>query len=105
MPLGLLSPSSIFLISLSCIIDIPLYQQINAAGQAVYDASAPIRETETYKVVATSVTEALDEVGSNTRYGGYVEREDRRRRREARLAKLGKDGLAKRTERIKENPE
>jgi import inner membrane translocase subunit TIM44 len=43
-------------------------------------------------------------VGSNTRYGGFVEKEARRRRRQARLAKLGRDGFAKRV-RVAENPE
>lgn len=71
----------------------------------MYDASAPVRDTETYKVVAASVTEALDDVGSNTRYGGYIEKEARRKRREARLKALGRDGLAKRPLRVAENPE
>lgn len=78
--------------------------QINKAGQVVYDASEPIRQTESYKMVAASVSEALEDVGSNTRYGGFIEKEARRRRREARLAKLGKDGFAKRV-RMAPNPE
>jgi import inner membrane translocase subunit TIM44 len=82
-----------------------LRQQINRAGQAVYDASEPIRQTEAYKVVSTSVAEALDDIGDNTRYGGFVEKEARRKRREARLKKLGKDGMAKRPLRVPENPE
>lgn len=56
-------------------------------------------------MVASSVSEALEDVGSNTRYGGFVEKEARRRRREARLKQLGKDGLAKTRVRVPENPE
>ena len=81
-----------------------MINQINKAGQVVYDASEPIRQTESYKMVASSVSEALEDVGSNTRYGGFIEKEARRRRREARLAKLGKDGFAKRV-RVAPNPE
>jgi import inner membrane translocase subunit TIM44 len=44
-------------------------------------------------------------VGSNTRYGGYVEKEARRRRREARLKQLGKDGMGRLRVRVPENPE
>ncbi|GAA98361.1 uncharacterized protein L969DRAFT_334238 [Mixia osmundae IAM 14324] len=77
---------------------------LRKAGESVYDASEPIRKTEAYKTVASSVVEALDDVGSNVRYGGYVEKEDRRRRREARLAKIGRAPLRPR-EKVAENPE
>merc|ERR1711939_1186856 len=79
-------------------------EAINRAGKAVYDASEPIRDTEAYKVVAASVSEALEDVGSNTRYGGFIEKEARRKRREARLRALGRDGMAKRV-RVPENLE
>lgn len=72
-------------------------------------ATAPIRDTETYKAVAESVRETIDDVGSNMRYGGYLEKEDRRRRRLDRLRKAGKGegGLAAGAARVKvdENPE
>lgn len=55
--------------------------------------------------MASSVAEALEDVGSNTRYGGFVEKEARRRRREARLKQLGRDGLGKTRLRVPENPE
>ena len=57
-------------------------------------------------MVAAEITDAIDDAGSNVRYGGYVEKEDRRRRREKRLERAGKEGgLGARRERIKENPE
>jgi import inner membrane translocase subunit TIM44 len=75
------------------------------ASAAVSSATEPIRSTETYKVVAASVAEALDDVTNNSRYGGYVEKEDRRRRREARLAKLGKKNMAAGGRKVEINPE
>lgn len=79
--------------------------QLARAGKAAYDASAPVRETEAYKIAASSVSDALEDLGTNTRYGGFVEKEARRRRREARLKQLGRDGLGKTRVRVPENPE
>lgn len=56
-------------------------------------------------MVSSAVGEALDDVQDNTRYGGFLEKEARRKRREMRLKKLGKDGMAKRVARVAENPE
>lgn len=69
-----------------------LYKVGSAAGQAALTASAPLRSTDAYKAVAAEITEALDDAASNVQHGGYVEKEDRRRRREARLIKAGKAG-------------
>ncbi|KAM0749556.1 Tim44-domain-containing protein [Meredithblackwellia eburnea MCA 4105] len=80
-------------------------------GTAAYTASEPIRETEAYKAVAAEITEALDNAASNTQHGGYVEKEDRRRRRKARLEKAGKiEGMGvgsarKRTVKVEEDPD
>lgn len=70
--------------------------QIDRASAAVSSATEPIRSTETYKAVAGSVFEALDDAANNARYGGFVDKETRRRRRESRenrMAALGKNGL------------
>jgi len=77
-----------------------------AVGDAAMTASEPLRNTEAYKAIAQEISEALDEAGSSVRYGGYLEREARMRRREARLRKIGRssEGL-KRPERTEENPE
>ncbi|GMK56643.1 hypothetical protein CspeluHIS016_0304830 [Cutaneotrichosporon spelunceum] len=73
----------------------------NSVAMFADHATAPIRETEAYKTIAASVEEAFDDAaGSHLRYGGYVEKEDRRKRREARLLKAGKT-----TKRVAENPE
>ncbi|EHA53605.1 mitochondrial inner membrane translocase subunit TIM44 [Pyricularia oryzae 70-15] len=54
----------------------------NVTGGALDEATKPIRETEAYK----NVKDVIDD-GSSSRYGGWVDKEERRRRREARLKK------------------
>ena len=56
----------------------------NVTGEALDKATKPIRETEAYK----SVKETIDD-GSSSRYGGWVEKEERRKRRAVRDQKLG----------------
>lgn len=64
-------------------------------------ATAPVRETATYKAIAASVEEAFeDSAGGAARYGGYAEKEERRRKREQRALKAGKT-----SKRVAENPE
>lgn len=73
----------------------------NSVAMFADHATQPIRDTEVYKAIAASVEEAFDDAaGTGLRYGGYVEKEDRRRRREARRLKAGKT-----TKRVAENPE
>ncbi|KAM0555742.1 hypothetical protein ACHAPJ_006135 [Fusarium lateritium] len=50
----------------------------NVTGDAVDKATQPIRNTEAYK----NVKDVIDD-GSSSRYGGWVEKEERRKRREA----------------------
>ncbi|CAI4211913.1 unnamed protein product [Parascedosporium putredinis] len=49
----------------------------NVTGEALDKATKPIRETEAFK----SVKDVIDD-GSSARYGGWVEKEERRRKRE-----------------------
>lgn len=56
-------------------------------GEAVDKATKPIRDTEAYK----NVKKVIDD-GSSSRYGGWVEKEERRKRRELREKELGIDG-------------
>lgn len=64
-------------------------------------ATAPVRDTAAYKAIASSFEEAFDDAsGGAARYGGYTEKEERRKRREARLLKAGKT-----TKRVAANPE
>lgn len=76
-----------------------LLRATNAASTAVTSATAPIRDTEAYKSFAETISDALDD----TSRGGYEDREARRIRRQRRLAKAGKDGIAKK--RVKKNEE
>ncbi|KAK6531458.1 protein translocase subunit [Arthrobotrys megalospora] len=61
---------------------------VKATGHGVEKMTRPIRETETYKTVKGNVQEVIDD-GSSSRYGGYLEREERMRQRELREAKKG----------------
>ncbi|KAK5168246.1 protein translocase subunit [Saxophila tyrrhenica] len=56
-----------------------------AIGSGVEQATRPLRETEAYK----NVKDVVDD-GSSQRYGGWTEKEERRRQREAREARSGR---------------
>lgn len=66
----------------------------NATGQTLDKATKPLRDTEAYK----NVKNVIDD-GSSSRYGGWVEKEERRKRRE----QLEKEGG--RPEVLQEDPE
>ncbi|EJT69222.1 mitochondrial inner membrane translocase subunit TIM44 [Gaeumannomyces tritici R3-111a-1] len=53
----------------------------NVTGDALDEATKPIRETEAFK----DVKNVIDD-GSSSRYGGWVDKEERRRRRELQQA-------------------
>lgn len=75
---------------------------VNATASVIEKGTRPIRETEAYK----NVKNVIDD-GSSSRYGGWVEKEERRKARELREAQeakaLGLDG--KRVEVMQEDPE
>ncbi|SGZ26252.1 BQ5605_C024g09870 [Microbotryum silenes-dioicae] len=76
-------------------------------GDAAMTASEPLRKTEAYKAVASEISEAIDSAANNVQHGGYIEKDARRRRREARLEKAGKSGqqgLAARRPKVEEDP-
>ncbi|KAJ4855801.1 tim44-like domain-containing protein [Trichoderma breve] len=58
----------------------------NVTGDAVDKATKPIRDTEAYK----NVKNVIDD-GSSSRYGGWVEKEERKRRREQMAKERGGD--------------
>ncbi|UKZ57374.1 hypothetical protein TrVGV298_011228 [Trichoderma virens] len=58
----------------------------NVTGDAVDKATKPIRDTEAYK----NVKNVIDD-GSSSRYGGWVEKEERRKRREQLAKERGED--------------
>jgi import inner membrane translocase subunit TIM44 len=59
---------------------------VGAVGSGVEKVTRPVRQTEAYK----NVKEVIDD-GSSQRYGGWTEREERKRRREERDIKMGID--------------
>ncbi|TYJ54333.1 hypothetical protein B9479_004998 [Cryptococcus floricola] len=86
--------------------DSEVLKAISAASNrfvsATYDATAPIRDTKAYKLMAESIEEAFDdETGVGSRYGGYQEKEARRKKREMRAKKAGRTAV----KRVEENPE
>lgn len=59
---------------------------VSAAGRGIEKATRPVRDTDAFK----NVRDVIDD-GSSFRYGGWVEKEERRRLREDRLKAQGRD--------------
>lgn len=73
---------------------------VNAAGRGVEKVTRPVRETEAFK----NVKEVIDD-GSSSRYGGWVEKEERRKKREAKeAAEMAKTGGRRPNEPMAEDP-
>lgn len=72
---------------------------VTATGSGLEKATRPVRETEAYK----SVKDAIDD-GSSSRYGGWVEKEERRKQRQLREQQELKSGKRK-AEHLVEDPE
>jgi len=72
---------------------------VNATGRGIERATRPVRETKTFK----EISEAIDD-GSSSRYGGWVEKEERRKKREAQLLREAQSGK-KPVEEMVENPD
>lgn len=70
----------------------------NAVGSGLDKATKPLRETEAFK----NVKDVIDD-GSSSRYGGWVEKEERRKARELRELKETTSGKH-RTEKAEEDP-
>ncbi|KAA8652151.1 hypothetical protein EYZ11_000514 [Aspergillus tanneri] len=70
---------------------------VNATGSGIEKATRPVRETEAYK----SVKDAIDD-GSSSRYGGWIEKEERRKQRKLREEMEAKTG--RKTEPMVEDP-
>jgi import inner membrane translocase subunit TIM44 len=73
---------------------------VNATASVIEKGTRPIRETEAYK----NVKNVIDD-GSSSRYGGWVEKEERRKARELReLQEAQSGGIKKPTKPIEEDP-
>ncbi|WWC73315.1 uncharacterized protein I206_107282 [Kwoniella pini CBS 10737] len=72
---------------------------------AATSATQPIRDTKTYQVIAESIEDAFDDTtGVSSRYGGYEEKDARRKKRELRAIRAAKAGKVVH-KKVEENPE
>ena len=80
---------------------------VNATGRGLEKATRPVRETKVYKTTVGGVKDVIDD-GSSSRYGGWVEKEERRKQRELREAheavKSSATPGAKEPEKMEEDP-
>ncbi|TCD67594.1 protein translocase subunit [Steccherinum ochraceum] len=81
-----------------------LSKATGAVSKTVADATEPIRNTAAYKALSETLVDALDDSGS-AKHGGFEEKEARRKRRQTRLAKLGKETMMRGGVRVKSNPD
>lgn len=72
---------------------------VTATGSGIERATRPVRETEAYK----SVKDAIDD-GSSSRYGGWIEKDERRKQRQLREEMEAKSGKSRRMEQMAEDP-
>ena len=64
---------------------------VNATGRGIEKATRPVRETQAFQ----NIKEAVDD-GSSSRYGGWIEKEERRKKRELReMKETGRRPVAK----------
>lgn len=91
-----------------CISSHPILVQISRASAAVSSTiektTEPIRQTQAYKTLAETVIDALDDSGS-AKHAGFEEKEARRKRRQLRLAKAGKESMTSGRVRVKADPD
>ncbi|PYH89429.1 TIM44 subunit of mitochondria import inner membrane translocase [Aspergillus ellipticus CBS 707.79] len=78
-----------------------LRKGVNATGTGLEKATRPVRETEAYKTTVSGVKNAIDD-GSSSRYGGWIEKEERRKQRKLREEQEAKSG--RRLEPMVEDP-
>ncbi|CDO77668.1 hypothetical protein BN946_scf184969.g19 [Trametes cinnabarina] len=74
-----------------------------AVSSTIEKTTEPIRNTAAYKTLSETIADALDDSGT-AKHAGFEDKEARRKRRQLRLAKAGKDSIAGRA-RVKANPE
>ena len=78
---------------------------VNVTAKGIDMATKPVRETQAYQKAVGNVKNVIDD-GSSSRYGGWVEKEERRKQRELRELNESQanGGPGKRNEKIKEDP-
>ena len=73
-------------------------------SSTIASTTEPIRNTAAYKMLADTLVDALEDSGS-AKHAGFEEKEARRKRRQMRLAKAGRDSMTGQVTRVKANPE
>ncbi|KAI9782744.1 MAG: protein translocase subunit [Geoglossum umbratile] len=78
---------------------------VKVTGEVIEKSTRPIRETEAFKKAVGGVKDVIDD-GSSSRYGGWIEKEERRKKRELRELEEAKAGgrPGKRLEPMVEDP-
>ncbi|KAI5808694.1 mitochondrial inner membrane translocase subunit TIM44 [Peziza echinospora] len=74
---------------------------VRKTGEGVAAVTKPVRETKVYQDVSKNVKEVIDD-GSSSRYGGFIEKEERRKAKEAR--ELKEKEFAKTHVKMEEDP-
>ena len=62
---------------------------VRKTGEGVAAVTKPMRETKVYQDMTKNVKEVIDD-GSSSRYGGYLEKDERRKARELREKEIAK---------------
>lgn len=76
---------------------------VTATGHGIEKATRPVRETQAYKTAVGGVKEAIDD-GSSSRYGGWIDKEERRKQRQLREEAEAKSGHSLKVEKMEEDP-
>ncbi len=78
---------------------------VNATASGIDKVTKPVRDTKVYKTAVGGVKDVIDD-GSSSRYGGWVEKEERRKQRELRELNEAGPGArpGKRMEKMEEDP-
>ncbi len=77
---------------------------VRATGRGIEKVTRPVRETNVYKTTVGGVKEVIDD-GSSSRYGGWIEKEERRKQRERELNDATASGRAgKGGDKVEEDP-
>ncbi|KAI0352354.1 mitochondria import inner membrane translocase TIM44 subunit [Trametes cingulata] len=74
-----------------------------AVSSTIERTTEPIRNTAAYKTLSETIADALDDSGT-AKHAGFEEKEARRKRRQLRLAKAGKNSIGGGA-RVKANPD
>ena len=78
---------------------------VNATASGIDKVTKPVRDTKIYKTAVGGVKDVIDD-GSSSKYGGWVDKEERRKQRELReLNEAGANGRpGRRPEKMEEDP-